>query len=73
MTDMFHSIIQTETQRCGLHTAQRLIINFYFKLRWMAVEHRKHTFQYKHMHSNGVQLAEIGNQESVDEHLSSKA
>lgn len=27
------------------------------------VEHRKHTFQYKHMHSNGVQQVETSRQE----------
>lgn len=52
----FYSVIQRDKtyKRSGLQTAQRLIINFNFKLRWMAVEHRKHTFQYKHMHSDGV-------------------
>lgn len=66
-------MFSSQANRWRLHTVQRLIINFNFKLRWMAVEHRKHTFQYKHMHSNGVQQVETSDQESVDEHLSSKA
>jgi len=35
-------LIQTVmTKRCGLHTVDRLIINFNFKLEWMAVEQKK--------------------------------
>lgn len=43
-------------------TAGRFL-NFNVKLRWMAVEHWKHSFQYKHMHSSGIQQVSTSCQE----------
>lgn len=53
-------------------TAGRFL-NFNVKLRWMAVEHWKHSFQYKHMHSSGIQQVSTSCQECVGQRLSIKA
>lgn len=53
-------------------TAGRFL-NFNVKLRWMAVEHWKHSFQYKHMHSSGIQQVSTSCQECVGQRLSFKA
>lgn len=41
----------------------RQVLNFNVKLGWMAVEHWKHSFQYKHMHSSGIQQVSTSCQE----------